>query len=128
MRLRLRRRDPVLLAIAAWLLVWPAVHALLTRALDVSPWRMGGWAMYATPVPQTSDVVVAVRKCDAPRLTLAQPSGRPTALVWVHGHGQCASCGVNVEPCCQGDSEDPGPSEGPGPPERPHRDGERLPD
>lgn len=25
----------------------------------------------------------------------------PLALVWVHGHGQCARCGQNVEPCCQ---------------------------
>ena len=23
-------------------------------------------------------------------------------IIWVHGHGQCAHCGQNVEPCCQG--------------------------
>ena len=23
-------------------------------------------------------------------------------VIWVHGHGQCASCGINVEPCCSG--------------------------
>ncbi len=23
-------------------------------------------------------------------------------IVWVHGHGQCAACGTNVEPCCDG--------------------------
>jgi hypothetical protein len=28
--------------------------------------------------------------------------GHPSELVWVHGHGQCRICGVNVEPCCQG--------------------------
>lgn len=25
-------------------------------------------------------------------------------LVWVHGHGQCANCGINVAECCQGES------------------------
>lgn len=28
--------------------------------------------------------------------------GVPAPLVWVHGHAQCAACGVNSEPCCQG--------------------------
>lgn len=23
-------------------------------------------------------------------------------IVYVHGHGQCARCGVNIEPCCDG--------------------------
>ena len=26
----------------------------------------------------------------------------PLVLVRVHGHGQCAHCGTNVEPCCSG--------------------------
>lgn len=28
--------------------------------------------------------------------------GVPLILVHVHGHGQCAHCGTNVEPCCSG--------------------------
>ena len=28
--------------------------------------------------------------------------GKPERLVWVHGHGQCAHCGVNAMPCCDG--------------------------
>jgi len=28
--------------------------------------------------------------------------GQPEQLVWVHGHGQCAHCGVNAMPCCDG--------------------------
>lgn len=28
--------------------------------------------------------------------------GSPLQVVWVHGHGQCARCGVNVDPCCGG--------------------------
>ena len=23
-------------------------------------------------------------------------------VIWVHGHGQCANCGINVDPCCGG--------------------------
>ncbi|QTD47888.1 hypothetical protein [Sulfidibacter corallicola] len=26
----------------------------------------------------------------------------PLNIVWVHGHGQCAACGINMEPCCSG--------------------------
>jgi len=32
--------------------------------------------------------------------------GQLAPLVWVHGHGQCASCGINVEECCRGESCD----------------------
>ncbi|MEX0823193.1 MAG: hypothetical protein WD008_02325 [Balneolaceae bacterium] len=30
--------------------------------------------------------------------------GMPAQLVWVHGHGQCSSCGTNVDECCRGES------------------------
>ncbi|TVR28595.1 MAG: hypothetical protein EA390_11630 [Balneolaceae bacterium] len=30
--------------------------------------------------------------------------GQPAGLVWVHGHGQCAACGTNVDECCRGES------------------------
>lgn len=29
--------------------------------------------------------------------------GAKAPLVWVHGHGQCANCGINVQECCQGE-------------------------
>lgn len=29
--------------------------------------------------------------------------GAEAPLVWVHGHGQCAGCGTNVEECCRGE-------------------------
>ncbi|WP_310681257.1 hypothetical protein [Aliifodinibius sp. S!AR15-10] len=29
--------------------------------------------------------------------------GAEAPLVWVHGHGQCAKCGINVEECCRGE-------------------------
>ncbi|WP_170245673.1 hypothetical protein [Fodinibius salinus] len=30
--------------------------------------------------------------------------GSQAPLVWVHGHGQCAECGINVQECCQGET------------------------
>lgn len=25
-------------------------------------------------------------------------------LVWVHGHGQCSNCGINIDECCRGEA------------------------
>lgn len=30
--------------------------------------------------------------------------GQYAELVWIHGHGQCAACGINTEECCRGES------------------------
>jgi hypothetical protein len=37
--------------------------------------------------------------------------GATAPLVHVHGHGQCAHCGANTEPCCGGASADEVPDE-----------------
>jgi hypothetical protein len=45
------------------------------------------------------------------KLTSRQSGGEPRCpycgstqgLIWVHGHGQCAHCGVNTQECCQGE-------------------------
>ena len=29
--------------------------------------------------------------------------GQPTQIIWVHGHGQCSSCGTNIDECCRGE-------------------------
>jgi len=29
--------------------------------------------------------------------------GTTAPIIWVHGHGQCAHCGINVEECCRGE-------------------------
>lgn len=29
--------------------------------------------------------------------------GNIAELVWVHGHGQCARCGTNIDECCRGE-------------------------
>lgn len=30
--------------------------------------------------------------------------GRQSAIIWVHGHGQCSNCGYNVDECCRGEA------------------------
>jgi hypothetical protein len=30
--------------------------------------------------------------------------GSALQIVWVHGHGQCHSCKVNIDECCRGES------------------------
>lgn len=30
--------------------------------------------------------------------------GQQAQLVWVHGHGQCSACGINVDECCRGEN------------------------
>ncbi len=42
--------------------------------------------------------------CPIPPADRCPYCGHPRALVYVHGHGQCAHCGCNIEPCCQPDS------------------------
>lgn len=29
--------------------------------------------------------------------------GQPAEIIWVHGHGQCANCGYNIDECCRGE-------------------------
>lgn len=45
--------------------------------------------------------------CKLPRCPTC---GVPAHVVWVHGHGQCEHCRVNVEPCCQPEPAAPPPS------------------
>ena len=33
--------------------------------------------------------------------------GAPAPIVWVHGRGQCAFCGIDRESCCDGAPEEP---------------------
>lgn len=28
----------------------------------------------------------------------------PRDVVWVHGHGQCAVCRINIDECCRGEA------------------------
>ena len=47
----------------------------------------------------SADQSASMRQETAPRCLFC---GQPEQLIWVHGHGQCAHCGVNAMPCCDG--------------------------
>ena len=32
---------------------------------------------------------------------------QPSEIIWVHGHGQCSVCGINVDECCRGEEAHP---------------------
>ncbi|QQS35647.1 MAG: hypothetical protein IPM56_15590 [Ignavibacteriales bacterium] len=36
-----------------------------------------------------------------------------TKIIWVHGHGQCLNCGINIDECSRGEqcSENNSPAE-----------------
>ena len=51
----MRRR--VAIAILVWAAVWPLGHRALVAAYDVNPWKLGGFAMYATATPPIQVVV-----------------------------------------------------------------------
>jgi hypothetical protein len=58
----------------ALLLLWPPVHLALSRAGYFSPWRFGGWGMYATPYPTPAQHPIAVL------LDLREPPARREPL------------------------------------------------
>lgn len=47
MSLASKRR--LILALLVGFALWPLVHRGLVARYEVSPWRLGGWAMYCTP-------------------------------------------------------------------------------
>ncbi|HEX6130870.1 MAG TPA: hypothetical protein VF044_04015 [Actinomycetota bacterium] len=44
------KRRLVLLVVGA-VALWPFAHRVAVARLDVNPWKLAGWAMYATPTP-----------------------------------------------------------------------------
>ena len=37
------------------------------------------------------------------KLLICSWCGQAAQIIWVHGHGQCSSCGTNIEECCRGE-------------------------
>jgi hypothetical protein len=66
----------------AALTAWPAVHLALCFRYDVSPWKLAGWGMYATPRPRTIGMEVYGRT--AGDATFAQ-LGAPSAALQAEG-------------------------------------------
>ena len=42
----------MMLAIVAFVLVWPVAHAGLVARYGIDPWEFFGWSMYALPAPR----------------------------------------------------------------------------
>lgn len=59
MSVALKKR--VLAGVLAILAVWPAVHHLLTRSLELDPWLLLGWSMYTAPDAPVEVRVAEVR-------------------------------------------------------------------
>ncbi|HYR11191.1 MAG TPA: hypothetical protein VEQ60_25650 [Longimicrobium sp.] len=49
--------DPVVAVVVGMCLVWPPVHAALSRHLRFSPWKLAGWGMYSTQKPRVHAVL-----------------------------------------------------------------------
>ena len=72
--------DHVVLGIVVWFLIWPPVHAVLTRRYRFSSWKLAGWGMYATQVPRVEVVDTQGRL-----LTTQPGSTIPTSMLPICG-------------------------------------------
>lgn len=64
------------------LTLWPLVHVALCVRYDVSPWKLAGWGMYATPRPRTIGMEVHGR---APGETTFTQLGGPSPALQAEG-------------------------------------------
>lgn len=72
----LTTKRAVIYGFLAVLTVWPAVQIWLTKTYGVSPWKLGGWGMYAVPRPKYVGMTVLYRAQGATELVQLQS---PTA-------------------------------------------------
>ena len=70
---------------------WPDSKSASTHATPDDPVRL--------PAAAARTLKARSPKC----LDRCPWCGRRATIIPVHGHGQCAACGVNREPCCQPD-------------------------
>lgn len=40
-------------------------------------------------------------------LSICKWCNQQSIIIWVHGHGQCSVCGINVDECCRGEEAHP---------------------
>jgi hypothetical protein len=50
-------RNPLVAVVVGLCAVWPLIHAVLSRHLRVSSWKLAGWGMYATAKPRVQVVL-----------------------------------------------------------------------
>lgn len=83
-------RCRLAVGILAFVLVWPPVHHVLARTLDLDPWSFFGWAMYSVPNLKTAVRAAGLESLPAVA-PVAQPdwgSIDPRARVWLHEYAQ----------------------------------------
>ena len=61
-------------ALLAWVALWPLAQRALVARFEIDPWKLGGFAMYATP---TLPLLVAVFAPEAGRLALLDETTLP---------------------------------------------------
>ena len=71
-------KTRVAVLICALFMVWPAIHRVLAAVYDTNAWRLGGFAMYATPPGATH---VSIAEKHGSRSTIRSNSALPDALV-----------------------------------------------
>ena len=62
-------RAQIAVLICALFIIWPAVHHVVVTAYGANAWKLGGFAMYATPPARTH--VAIYRKSDRQKNLLA---------------------------------------------------------
>lgn len=77
--------DRLAASILIWFLVWPPVHAVLTRRFRFNTWKLGGWGMYATSYPGIQVIGPTGELLSAPATRPAIPFG----MVLVCGACEC---------------------------------------
>lgn len=82
---------PVALAIVVWCLVWPPLHAVMVRRLQLSPWKLAGWGMYATLLPRVGviglDGELSMPRTDSYYLLVVKTCGACT-IAWLREYAR----------------------------------------
>jgi len=64
--------------ICAFFAVWPGAHRVIVAIYDTNAWRLGGFAMYATPPARTAIIIVETRDGQQ---TILSTSDQPAGLL-----------------------------------------------
>lgn len=65
-------------------IAWPAVHMVLTRWTDISPWRFGGWGMYSIPHESNTTIHIYLLDEKAGKRNVPEEVG-VSAIDWLEG-------------------------------------------
>jgi hypothetical protein len=68
----------VAVLICSLFMLWPAVHRIVVAVYDINAWRLGGFAMYATPPARTGISIIETR---GDQQSIVADGDLPAALV-----------------------------------------------